>query len=74
MTTNTDWIEWAGGECPVPGDTIVDVKHMDGDITPHTLARDLIYEDPRVGYDWWAHEDTEDSIDGYVIAYRIVKP
>ena len=27
----TNWIEWNGGECPVPAGTIVDVKYRDGD-------------------------------------------
>ena len=26
----SDWIEWVGGECPVDGDTIVEVKLKDG--------------------------------------------
>ena len=28
----SDWIEWGGGECPVPRGTRVDVQHRDGDV------------------------------------------
>lgn len=26
------WIEWYGGECPVPAGTLVDFEHHDGDV------------------------------------------
>lgn len=29
--TEAEWIDWAGGECPVPGETLVEVRFRDGD-------------------------------------------
>ena len=51
------WIEWAGGECPAPGDT-VDVRFRDGSVSTH-----------RPAWVWsWRHYDYSDD----VVAYRIV--
>lgn len=53
------WIEWKGGECPVPCDAIVMAKLRDGSCF-----------DQRAD-DWiWTHY-LED--DGDIIAYRVVK-
>lgn len=35
---NEGWIEWGGGECPVPRGTLVDVKYRCGDVNYHTKA------------------------------------
>lgn len=32
------WIEWGGGECPVPRGTLVDVKYLCGDVNRHIKA------------------------------------
>ena len=32
MTTQSDWIEWKGGECPVPDQTKVSVLFRNGSI------------------------------------------
>lgn len=52
----SEWIEWEGGECPVPGDTLVEVRTRTG----------------RVGRDaakafWWDHWDETSDI----VAYRV---
>lgn len=53
-----DWIEWFGGECPVPMDTIVDVKFRSGETRHSTPARM-----------WrWVHTVKHQ---GDIIAYRI---
>lgn len=53
------WIPWAGGDCPVPDDTLVKVKLDDDGRYSIGLARI---------YDWnWEHQ-------GKIIAYRIVEP
>lgn len=64
-----EWIDWAGGECPVPGETLVEMKVRGDDIvSPPTPAR--FWSN---GYDWWAHEaspsfgNTRD-----IVAYRVV--
>lgn len=64
------WIEWEGGECPVPLDTIVQVKFqlMDGESAAHSsavTARSF----------WWNHRTQGGKPDaGNIIAYRIVRP
>jgi hypothetical protein len=35
MNNESEWIEWSGGECPVP-DHRVDVTHKDGEIISNT--------------------------------------
>lgn len=35
---NEGWIEWGGGECPVPRGTLVDVKYLCGDVNRHIKA------------------------------------
>lgn len=66
-----DWIEWNGGECPVPAGTLVDVLYRDGaqqasvralrtytPLGPHRLAAS------------WTHEGLGDDI----VRYRIAAP
>lgn len=38
---NEGWIEWGGGECPVPRGTLVDVKYLCGDVNRHIKAGEL---------------------------------
>lgn len=35
---NEGWIEWGGGECPVPRGTLVDVRYLCGDVNRHIKA------------------------------------
>lgn len=35
---NEGWIEWSGGECPVPRGTLIDVKYLCGDVNRHIKA------------------------------------
>lgn len=35
---NDGWIDWHGGECPVPRGTLVDVKYLCGDVNRHIKA------------------------------------
>ena len=53
-----DWIEWGGGECPVKGATLVDIKFRNGDIIRGYKPRHL---------DWRLDGDIGD-----IIAYRVV--
>lgn len=53
------WIPWTGGECPVPGDTVVDVELRNGER----------FFDRESGYWDWRHSDL--ALD--IIAYRVVK-
>ncbi len=56
------WIQWAGGECPVDGDAIVEVKYRKPN--PYQFNND------RAGDFAWAH----DGFDGDIIAYRMHQP
>lgn len=56
------WIQWAGGECPVDGDAIVEVKYRKPN--PYQFNND------RAGDFTWSH----DGFDGDIIAYRLQQP
>lgn len=55
---NDGWIEWAGGECPVPSAKSVEVEFVNG-----TKGKDF----PK----WWVwyHNGEDDDI----IAYRVIE-
>lgn len=53
------WIQWAGGECPVDSDAIVEVKYRKP--IPHQFNND------RAGDFTWSH----DGLDCDIIAYRL---
>lgn len=54
------WIEWAGGECPVDSDAIVEVKYR----KPNLYQ----FNNDRAGDFTWSH----DGFGGDIIAYRLV--
>ena len=58
MTTKkiySDWIKWNGGECPVPPDTMVEVK----------FRRGAPEREGRAGRYFWNHEGEADDIVEY---------
>lgn len=58
------WIEWSGGECPVPMGTLVDVVHRNGD---------KAYNQPAGAEDGYAEDwGWVDNHSGDIIRYRIV--
>lgn len=54
-----DWIEWAGGDCPVEFDVMVEAKFADGYQNKYPAGV--------VGWKW-ANDHSD------IIAYRVVKP
>lgn len=59
-----DWIEWSGGECPVPPGKRVDLKLRGGSITTDYPA----------GSAQWGHrseDDDTDIIETDIMAYRV---
>lgn len=56
------WIEWAGGECPVDGDAIVEVKYR--------KPSPLNFNNDRAGDFSWSHH----GFGGDIIAYRLQQP
>lgn len=63
---SNDWIEWKGGECPVPPDTMVEVRYRSA-ILPISAA-DLAC---RENWDW---QPSEHGLTGSfdIVAYRVV--
>lgn len=59
LAASDGWIQWAGGECPVDSDAIVEVKFRN----PNRYR----YSNDRAGDFDWSH----DGIDGDIIAYRM---
>ena len=60
----SDWIEWDGGDCPVPRGTRVDVQHRDGDVFYNCPAGE---QGPAR---FWAYN----RCGGDIIHYRLHKP
>lgn len=59
------WIEWGGGECPVPAGTKIDVRDVDGEVWSHVSALD--YTNDAV---MWRHECPFEICN--IGAYRVV--
>lgn len=62
------WIEWNGGEQPIPNGSIADVKYRDGTVQ-------LLMPIPGGGpsYDYVAYNWSHNGLAGDIIAYRPVK-
>lgn len=75
---NDGWIEWGGGECPVPCGTMVDVKHRCGAVSENQQAWPKRHKESDVmvnplsnaGQAFWRHENSVMDI----IAYRLHQP
>ena len=66
QVTLMNWIPWKGGECPVPKDTLVEVKRRNGET----------YSRPAGCLDWKHSKGPYSSNKPYssdIIAYRISK-
>lgn len=72
------WIDWGGGECPVPCGTAVDVKHRCGAVSENQQAWPKHHKESDVvvnpfsnaGQAFWRHENSVVDI----IAYRLHQP
>lgn len=68
--SNDGWIEWKGGECPVPKGTLVDIKTANGSISTRLHAGMASRElDSKGGF--YALHWSMDNNDGDIIAYRL---
>lgn len=75
---NDGWIEWGGGECPVPCGTTVDVKHRCGAVSENQQAWPKRHKESHImvnplsnaGQAFWRHENSVMDI----IAYRLHQP
>ena len=54
------WIEWRGGDCPVPGGEIVMIKIRSGE---------ALGPEPAENYDWHSLDEGSD-----IMAYRVMPP
>ena len=67
---NDGWIEWGGGDCPVPCGTLVDVRYRDGRQL-NTLSANNGTLNPRdASFVFWRNDGNEKDI----IAYRLHRP
>ncbi|HHG2178242.1 TPA: hypothetical protein ACPUUO_004789 [Klebsiella pneumoniae] len=67
---NEGWIEWGGGECPVPRGTLVDVRYRDGKQL-NALSANYGTLNPRdASFVFWRNYGCEKDI----IAYRLHQP
>lgn len=70
---DNEWIEWAGGECPVPAETLVETRHRSGlEITRDNDPN--LWPAGRWHASLWTHGDDlfpPDDID--ITAYRVVR-
>lgn len=70
---NDGWIDWPGGECPVPRGTLVDVRYRCGRENNHVSAGiscDMGGSDS----DWCAEDWSHDNSGNDIIAYRLHQP
>lgn len=56
-----EWIEWAGGECPIADDARIDVECRDGDVLRDCLPSNL----------YWSHH-ADGNYWGDIVAYRVM--
>ena len=62
MTTQSDWIEWRGGECPVPDQTKVSVLFRNGSIDYVGSA----------GIWLWEWQPNQPPNAGDIVGYRVL--
>lgn len=68
---NDGWIDWGGGECPVPRGTLVDVRHRDSQAYPDRIGTPaLVAGGHGATYHHWLHDGMRNDI----ISYRLHKP
>lgn len=63
--TGDGWIEWKGGNCPVPADTCIDIRFRDGNEDVAVNALQGLAHNA-----YWHNDDSPADI----IAYRLHKP
>ena len=66
-----DWIKWAGGACPVPIGTMVEVRFRDGEhLGPVPAGVSLPGITREANGNFWLNE----NMGGDIVAYRVVQP
>jgi NTP pyrophosphatase (non-canonical NTP hydrolase) len=73
LPTEPEWIDWHGGECPVPVGTRVEIECRDG-----YTAIDRAEKFGRTGdfgllaNDWWSHDLSRCPLSDQIVRYRIL--
>lgn len=68
---SNEWIEWNGGECPVPTGTPVFVRYRTGGtLGPLPAGEDVPGATRYAGPAFWRH----DGVAGDIVAYRLAEP
>lgn len=57
------WIEWPGGPCPVPPETLVQIRTLDGQTGIFTAADCALHPD------WWSDQHRA----RWIAAYRVIE-
>lgn len=70
---NEGWIEWGGGECPVPTGTLVDVRYRNGEENHH-IGAGISFDDTGSNPDRNAEDWNNDGSPFDIISYRLHKP
>jgi hypothetical protein len=70
---NDGWIEWGGGECPVPRGTLVDVRYRNGEENHH-IGAGIFFDDTGSNPDINAEDWNNDGSPLDIIAYRLHQP
>lgn len=70
---NDGWIEWGGGECPVPTGTLVDARYRNGEENHHVGAG-IFFDDTGSNPDRNAEDWNNDGSPLDIIAYRLHQP
>lgn len=70
MADDSEWIEWAGGECPVPSTALVDIRVASGDTCFGMAAKTWGNHGIPELSDWWAWSCDEGN---RINAYRLVQ-
>lgn len=60
----SDWVEWNGGERPVPNDALVEVRFRDGEVSAGAEA----------AYFWWDHRGKASDIVAYSVVQAAEQP
>lgn len=68
MADDSEWIEWAGGECPVSDDTEVEIRWFDEDMDAWVQT-----SGPVDTFSWPIYGEPGAPADGDIIAYRVVQ-
>jgi hypothetical protein len=65
MSSDNEWIEWAGGAMPVDGNDTVEVRYRAPPRNDQVAVNEML-----ASFFNWSHDGENDDI----IAYRIVRP